>query len=143
MSRLEDRGVSTTSTSRQEHRDEREAHQSTAPAHDPKHTSCSRFYADRSKLWIIQSVPLLTIECLRSAGSQQLLSTLNHQEFAMTRSDADAAIILTSSPKPFPVGQRRDFSLIKNGFARCGSKIVERAHRARVVCVLFLSCLTR
>ena len=92
---------------------------------------------------IIQSVPLLTIECLRSAGSQQLLSTLNHQEFAMTRSDADAAIILTSSPKPFPVGQRRDFSLIKNGFARCGSKIVERAHRARVVCVLFLSCLTR
>jgi hypothetical protein len=28
-----------------------------------------RFCGDRSKLWIIQSVPLLTIECLRSAGS--------------------------------------------------------------------------
>src|SRR6266702_6566105 len=32
MSRLEDRGVPTTSTSRQEHRDERETHQSIAPA---------------------------------------------------------------------------------------------------------------
>jgi hypothetical protein len=52
-----------------------------------------------SKLWIIQPVPLLTIECVRSAGSQQLLSTLHSSRIRMTESDADAAIVLTSSPK--------------------------------------------
>jgi hypothetical protein len=37
-----------------------------------------------SKLWIIQPVPLLTIECAKSARSQQLLNSARYilQEFA-------------------------------------------------------------
>ena len=89
--------------------DEREAHQPTAPAPDSRYTSCSVFCAERSKS-IFQPVPLLTIECLRSAGSQQLLSTLHSSEFARTDADPDAAIILTSSLKRFPVRQGRDFN---------------------------------
>ena len=79
-----------------------------SPLHQRLYTSCSDFCADRSKS-IIQPVPLLTIECLRSAGSQQLLSTLHSSEFARTDADADAAIILTSSLKQFPVSARLTF----------------------------------
>jgi hypothetical protein len=52
---------------------------------------------------IIQFLPLLTIECLRSAGSKTQDATFIR--ISMTESDADAAIILTSSPKRSPVRQ--------------------------------------
>jgi len=49
-----------------------------SPLHQRLYTSCSDFCADRSKS-IIQPVPLLTIECLRSAGSHQYSARFIHQ----------------------------------------------------------------
>src|SRR5260370_3478572 len=49
VSRLEDQGVNKTSTSRQEHRDAREGHQSTAPAHDRRHEERAQI---RRSVWI-------------------------------------------------------------------------------------------
>ena len=44
-----------------------------------------------SKLWIIQPVPLLTTEFVRSAGSQQLFSTLHSSRIRMTEFAAGCA----------------------------------------------------
>jgi hypothetical protein len=64
-----------------------------------------------SKLWVIQPVPLLTIECVRSSRitTTTQSSTLHSSRIRMTESNA-GAFVLTSSPKQFPVRQGRDFN---------------------------------
>jgi hypothetical protein len=85
VSGLEDQGVSTTSTSRQEDK-------STAMSEKPISLLRQRMTEDTpaagcfypEQTMIIQPVPLMTIECVRSARSQQLLNSARyiHQEFA-------------------------------------------------------------
>jgi hypothetical protein len=54
----------------------------------------------------------------------------------------DAAIILTSRSKQFSVFGKIEISIVKNQFALCGLKIIERLIAPGLLSVLFLPRVT-
>src|SRR5258707_14211805 len=92
VSRLEDQGVNKTSTSRQEHRDAREGHQSTAPAHDRRHEERAQI---RQSVWI-------TLHSLARIFLTIDISCLNRKLFRSSRQNDGRVCDLTTPYKFLP-----------------------------------------